>query len=139
MIEEDKDVLADCLATLQTLRTHTSPSISIRHLEIVIHIYLRPGIVFQELTKLIPEISESSLRKYIKELGKVLWKESYAGASNQPAHNLIRFEENNGDYNANPLYLTDAGTVMMYAIAKKMQDSLNTIYEPPNDSLYPVT
>ena len=132
MSDDEKEVMAGCLATLQTLRTHTSPTITMRHLEIVIHIFLHPGITRQELTKQIPAISESSLRRYIKELCKVSWKDSYGGASNMPGYNLISIEESDIDHRVKPLYLTDAGTQMMSSIAKKLQDGMGSSVIQPN-------
>ena len=132
MSDDEREVMAGCLATLQTLRTHTSPTITMRHLEIVIHIFLHPGITRQELTKQIPAISESSLRRYIKELCKVSWKDSYGGASNMPGYNLISIEESDIDHRVKPLYLTDAGTQMMSSIAKKLQDGMGSSVIQPN-------
>ena len=132
MSDEDREVMAGCLATLQTLRAHSSPTITMRHLEIVIHIYLQPGINRQELTKQIPAISESSLRRYIKELCKVSWKDSYGEASNMPSHNLIRIEESENDQRVKPLYLTETGTEMMNSIAKKLQDSMSGFVAQPS-------
>ena len=136
MSDEDREVIVGCLATLQTLRIHSSPTITMRHLEIVIHIFLQPGITRQELTNKIPAISESSLRRYIKELCKVSWKDSYSEASNTPSHNLIRIEESENDQRVKPLYLTEAGSEMMNSIVKKLQDSMSSFVAQSNDAIH---
>ena len=127
MTEEDREIMTGCLATLQTLRVNCVPTINIRHLEIVIHIFLNPGITRQELTEQVPELSESSLRRYIKELTNVSWRDSYGGAIDTPNHNLIRIEDSNTDMRFKHLYLTDSGMAMMNTVAKKLQDSMSCL------------
>lgn len=132
MLKNYKEPLAGCLATLRALRAHCSPSINIRHLEIVISIYLFPGITRKQLNELLPELSEPSLRKYINDLQNTSWRNNYSGASNVAQLNLVRVVENEKDSRYKHLYLTDIGQEMMKTIAEKMADGISCMEIKPN-------
>ena len=82
MADSYREALVGCLVTLRALRVHCPPTINIRHLEIAIWIFLQPGITRKDLSRLLPELSEPSLRKYISDLQKTSWRDSYGGAEN---------------------------------------------------------
>ena len=132
-MDDDNQIVAGCLATIQTLRIYTHSTLTIRHLEILLYIYLHEGITRQRLQEFLPELSESSIRRYIEQLGKVQWKESYAKAQGIQ-HNLIR-EIRGDDSRYKHLYLNESGRKVILMITEKMRDSMKCLELPQNLTL----
>jgi len=122
MADSYREALVGCLVTLRALRVHCPPTLTIRHLEIAIWIFLQSGITRKDLSRLLPELSEPSLRKYISDLQKTSWRDSYGGACGKAQFNLVKVEERESDYRYKHLHLTDTGHEMMKTIAMKMAD-----------------
>ena len=123
-MNDNQQLISGCLATIKTIRNSTSSSITIRHLEILFHIYLREGITRQQLQEVLPEISETSLRRYIDQLGKASWKQNYRDAQGVKL-NLIR-EELGEDSRYKHIYLNDEGRDIIQSVIYKMLDSMES-------------
>lgn len=117
---DNKELITACLVTLKGIRSSTSSSITIRHIEILFYIYLHEGITRNELQSYLPEISETSLRRYIDQLGSAQWKQSYKAAQGIKL-NLIR-EEVGEDLRYKHIYLNHDGREMICSVINKMLD-----------------
>jgi len=118
---ETEQLITGCLATFKTIKGKTTSLITIRHLEILFHIYLHEGITRQELHKSLPGLSETSLRRYIDQLGKSEWKVNYKESQGIKL-DLIR-EEFGDDTRYKHIYLNESGRNLITSIVRKMVDS----------------
>ena len=122
---DHQEVVAACLATLDTIKKSTTSLITIRHVEILLHIYLHEGVTRQQLHNHLPGLSETSLRRYVDQLGKAEWKVNYKDSQGVKL-GLIR-EEYGDDSRYKHIYLNDTGRNLVQSIIQKLTDGVKIV------------
>lgn len=119
---DNQQVVTACLATLKTIKQSTTSLLTIRHLEILLYVYLHEGITRQDLHNYLPGLSETSLRRYVDQLGKAEWKINYKDSQGVQL-DLIR-EEYGDDNRYKHIFLNQAGRTLVQLVVQKLLDGI---------------
>ena len=118
----EEDVIAGCIAAIQSLKGHATAQLSMNHYELLFYIFLRDSITRNELIEQVPLVSPTTVKRYVKEL--------------MNDHNLLTETENENDFRVKHLHLTEKGHQIIKTIVSKMQDCASCLKTNPKKEVY---
>lgn len=118
----EEDVIAGCISAIQALRGHAAAQLSMNHYELLFNIYLYDGITRNELIDQIPQVSATTIKRYVKELMNDL--------------DLITETDSEDDFRVKHLHLNQKGHQIIKTVVSKMQDCATCLKTDQDLGLY---